>query len=305
MLSCRSVLAVILFFCFGSTMFAAGSARSRNFVVSAPNRQIATEIAQAAEQYRKQLAEHWFGHELAPWPTVCPINVEMGAHLPASGETNYFQNPVRDFQMVVRGSYERIIDSVLPHEVNHTVMATYFGEPLPRWADEGICTTVEHVSERRNHERYLRQFLKTRRGIAMNRLFLMRDYPDDMLPLYAQGYSTCSFLIAQKGPRTFIAFLKDYMRQGSWTENVRKHYEYESLAELQEHWLAWVADGSGDVDRFVKNATTLPATNPADKAQVLVATNRSTDPPSLSMTNTMVGEASIVGRGTLPAAMLP
>ena len=49
--------------------------------------------------------------------------------------------------MRVIGTPERILDSVLPHEVTHTVMATHFGQPLPRWADVGICTTVEHAAE--------------------------------------------------------------------------------------------------------------------------------------------------------------
>ncbi len=90
----------------------------------------------------------------------------------------------------------------------------------------------------------------------MNRLFLMTEYPDDILPMYAQGYSVCQFLIAQKGPQQFVQFLGDYMQRPSWTDNIRKHYGYESLAELQEFWLSWVAGGNGPVDRFAKNSST-------------------------------------------------
>jgi hypothetical protein len=86
----------------------------------------------------------------------------------------------------------------------------------------------------------------------MNRLFLLTEYPNDVLPMYAQGYSVCRFLIDQKGPQTFIRFLHDYMQRSSWTENVKKHYGYDSLAELQEYWLAWVGAGSGDVKKFAK-----------------------------------------------------
>ena len=94
----------------------------------------------------------------------------------------------------------------------------------------------------------------------MNRLFLLTEYPNDVLPMYAQGYSVCSFLIDQKGPQAFIQFLHDYMQRPSWTANVRKHYDYDSLAELQQYWLAWVAAGSGDVEKFAK---VQPATAPA------------------------------------------
>jgi hypothetical protein len=73
------------------------------------------------------------------------------------------------------------------------------------------------------------------------------------LPMYAQGYSVCRFLIDQQGPQTFIRFLKDYMQHPSWTANVKKHYEYDSLAELQEYWLAWVKAGSNSVEKFAKS----------------------------------------------------
>jgi hypothetical protein len=96
----------------------------------------------------------------------------------------------------------------------------------------------------------------------MNQLFLLKEYPNDVLPMYAQGYSVCRFLISQQGPRTFISFLEDYMRHPSWTDNIRKHYGYNSLAELQQYWLAWVSDGSGSVAKFAKNQIAVPAIQP-------------------------------------------
>ncbi len=240
----------------------AANFRTRNFLVEAPTPQLARQVGDAAERFRDELATYWTGSTLPPWPTPCPVRVVAGANLAAQGVTTYNPAPVRDFQMEVIGTPERILDSVLPHEVTHTVLATYFGRPLPRWADEGICTTVEHASERAKHETKLREFLASRRGIAMNRLFLLTEYPQDVLPMYAQGYSVCRFLIEQQGPQTFIGFLQDYMQRPSWTANVQKHYGYESLAELQEYWLNWVEAGSGPVEKFVK-VDVRPATVPA------------------------------------------
>lgn len=242
-----------------SSVSNAANKRTQNFIIHAPTPQLAETVGQAAEKYRRELAIHWLGSALPAWPAPCPVRVTAGPNLAAQGVTTYNPAPVRDFQMEVIGTPERILDSVLPHEITHTILATYFGRPLPRWADEGICTTVEHVAERSKHEAKLREFLRTRRGIAMNQLFLMTEYPSDVLPLYAQGYSVCRFLIAQKGPRTFIRFLQDYMRQPSWTVNVKKHYQYDSLAELQRYWLAWVSDGSGDTDQFAKTPNPTPA----------------------------------------------
>ena len=246
--------------------------RTQNFMVYAPTRQLADSVASEAERFRDELAEYWLGKKLPPWRTPCPINVVAGPNLAAQGATHYDGNTGRNFTMEVIGTPERILDSVLPHEVSHTVLATHFRGPLPRWADEGICTTVEHDAERNKHEVKLREFLKTRRGIAMNRLFLLTEYPNDMLPMYAQGYSVCRFLIAQSGPRQFIEFLEDYMRQTSsrntaWTDNVRKYYGYNSLAELQKNWVDWVASGSGPVDAFVASRTRAVASIAANARQ--------------------------------------
>lgn len=119
--------------------------------------------------------------------------------------------------MEIFGSRERLLDSVLPHEVLHTVFASHFGCPLPRWADEGACTTVEHHSERSKQEHNLIHYLKHDRGIAFNKMFAMREYPPDMLPLYAQGYSLTRYLIAKGGERRFVQFIGDGMalRSGS------------------------------------------------------------------------------------------
>lgn len=293
--------------------------RTRNFIVMAPTAELARSVGESAEAFRRDLAVYWLGGELPPWPTPCPIRVIAGQNLAAQGVTTYNRAPVRDFQMEVVGSPQRILDSVLPHEVTHTILATYFGRPLPRWADEGICTTVEHESERQKHEAKLREFLRSRRGIAMNKLFLLTEYPSDVLPMYAQGYSVCQFLIAQNGPRAFVHFLGDYMQSQSWTHTVRKHYGYDSLAELQQYWLAWVSQGSGPIDSFVKNASQ-PAVVPASLAtaaptaqppsialaQSTAPTSAAVAPNNLDMRSSSTAGDNLIARGTIaPAAAGP
>ncbi|WP_419194440.1 hypothetical protein [Novipirellula herctigrandis] len=290
--------------------------RTRNFIIQAPNAQLARQVGEAAERYRNDLAVYWTGQPLPSWPTPCPVRVVAGPQLAAQGVTTYNRSPVRDFQMEVVGTPERILDSVLPHEVTHTILATHFGRPLPRWADEGICTTVEHDSERQKHEHKLREFLRTRRGIPMNKLFLLTEYPNDVLPMYAQGYSVCRFLIDQQGPQTFIAFLHDYMQHPSWTGNVRKHYGYESLAELQDFWLSWVAAGSGPSAQFAKINRDNPNGDIALAAANSTANNQpvaladlqipANDPPSNSAASTRTSgpAGKALGNSIAPATAL-
>ena len=229
---------------------------SANFVVYANDRLMAAKVSQAAEGFRKSLATQWLGRELPNWPQKCPIRVSIEPH--AGGETSFafVMNgsnrgvPV-DWEMKVFGSPERILDAVLPHEVTHTIFATHFGRPLPRWADEGACTTVEHVSERNKNHHMLLEFLTTSRGIPFNRMYTMKQYPSDILPLYAQGYSVAKYLIFQKGRKHFLNYIDrgmQYEDQGAgiagWNRATDEFYGFEDLSDLQLSWVAWVRNGS-------------------------------------------------------------
>src|SRR5438128_897278 len=48
-----------------------------NFVVEAPTPQVAQQVGQAAEYYRKEKAQLWLGHDMPPWPEKCPLKVKV------------------------------------------------------------------------------------------------------------------------------------------------------------------------------------------------------------------------------------
>jgi hypothetical protein len=242
------------------------SVRSQNFVVSAPSRQLATEICQHAENFRRDLAIEWLGQELPPWPAPCPIRANVAQNLGAGGATTFvFRGGMPgDWTMDIQGSRERILDSVLPHEVTHTIFATHFGRPLPRWADEGACTTVEHASERAKQDKFLIQFLTpdargNTRGIPFNQMFRMKEYPKDILPLYSQGYSLAKYFIQQGGKRKFVDFVGEGMQTNNWPAATQKYYGYSSLSELQLAWVDWVRKGSPRLDDPAALASTAAA----------------------------------------------
>jgi hypothetical protein len=241
------------------------SYRTRNFVVSAPSQDLAEEIGKAAEKYRRELAIDWLGKEMPNWSQPCPITAQVAEHLGAGGATSFVfdKGEVFGWRMTIQGSHVRILDSVLPHEVMHTVFATHFRQPLPRWADEGACTTVEHVSERSKQQNMLIEFLRTGKGLAFTRMFAMKDYPADVMPLYSEGYSVARFLIAQGGKQRFLEFVGDGLRDENWTRATREHYGATSLAALQNQWLDWVRQGSPKLDSRPEAA--LAAASGADR----------------------------------------
>ena len=215
------------------------SHRTPNFIVDASSPELAQAVGQAAEAFRRDLAIQWIGKEMPKWAARCPITVRVGPSLGAGGMTSFLfdRGEVFGWRMNIEGTRERILDSVLPHEITHTIFATHFRAPLPRWADEGACTTVEHSSEKSKQKKLLVQFLKTGRGISFSRMFAMKEYPRDMLPLYSQGYSLARFLIASGDRQEFMAFVGQGMRTKDWSLAVREYYGDENLRALQDRWL--------------------------------------------------------------------
>jgi hypothetical protein len=219
--------------------------KTRNFIVSAPSPQLAKEIGDTAEMWRRQLSIEWLGKEMPPWSKPCPIHARVAPNMGAGGATSFVfdRGEVFGWKMNIQGSRERVLDSVLPHEVTHTIFASYFRQPLPRWADEGACTTVEHHSEIAKQERNLVQFLRTGRGIPFTQMFAMKEYPPDVMPLYAQGHSTAQWLIESRGRKAFLEFLSDGMRDENWQRAVHQHYGFDNLLVMQTAWNDWVKQG--------------------------------------------------------------
>jgi hypothetical protein len=243
--------------------------RTTNFTVDAPTPQLAKEIGDSAEAWRKQLALDWLGRELPRWPQPCPIKARVSPNLGAGGATSFVfdRGEVFGWDMRIQGSRERVIDSVLPHEITHTIFASHFRQPVPRWADEGACTTVEHRSEIGKQERMLMDFLRAGpghpgRGIPFSAMFAMEEYPQDVLPLYAQGHSLSVFLIGQKGKRAFLNFLADGMEDENWPRAIREHYGYEHMLALQNSWLDWVKAGRPALHPPLDGAMLASATAP-------------------------------------------
>ena len=261
-----AVLAALLMVSMGA------SYRGANFIVETADPQMAARISTAAEQFRHDLAIEWLGQAMPNWAQPCMMTVQVGPNLGAGGATTFVfdQGEVFGWRMTIQGSAERVLDSVLPHEITHMIFASYFRRPLPRWADEGGATSVEHISEKQKHRQMLMQFLRTGRGIAFGQMFAMTEYPQDVMPLYAQGYSLTEFLIYRGGRRKFVAFLADGIRDGQWSAAVERNYKIHDLPALQNTWVAWVAQGF-PTPPPESNVITVAAQTPATAAPLAAA----------------------------------
>ena len=221
----------------------------------------------------------WLGKKLPNWYKPCEVTVKVG-QIGAGGATTFsFEGgEVFGWRMQVQGTLERILDSVVPHEVSHTIFACHFRRPLPRWADEGAATLVEHISERKRQMDILAQVTRTRDRIPLSQLLHIDEYPKDMqkvLALYAEGYSLADFLVkwhGEKGKQVYLEFLKDALAT-NWESSFQKHYGFKSLAELDQQWDRWVVAGSPDIrrDDAALALATQPAARPSSNGVIAVS----------------------------------
>lgn len=244
----------IVFALCGALASLGASYRTQNFIVDAPGAEFAKQVGDWAEHYRKKKAMEWLGYEMRPWGQPCPLKVTVTMN-GSSGATSFAfdRGAILSMDMHIEGTPDRLIASVLPHEITHTVIAYYFRAPVPRWADEGGSVLSEDEPERERHEQIVRNLMRVPgRAIPLRRLFQLREYPNHMngvMSLYAQGYSVTNFLVAQSSRQEFLAFVARGM-QGDWDGALRTHYRYGSVEELERAWLQHVRDGGSSATQL-------------------------------------------------------
>lgn len=215
------------------------SYRSDNFVVEAQTHEVAQRVAERAESCRLAIAREWLGHDLPTWEHPCPIKVRL-TQGEAGGVTSFGfrQGRVTDQTMTVEGRLDRILASSLPHEVTHTIFAAFFGGPMPRWADEGASLLSEDERELLRHDQIAANLLARHSELPLSRLFVIPDYPKDLMSFYGQGYSISRFLVEMGGRPRFLRFVRDGLKDG-WDTATRNHYQLADVRELDRAWRAW------------------------------------------------------------------
>lgn len=224
-------------------LFSMGAShRTPNFIVHAPDAQMAQQVGQYAEHYRSEKAQLWLGREMPAWPQPCPLYVTISMDGPSGATSfNFGQGGVLGMRMEINGPYDRLLASVLPHEITHTVFAHHFRTPVPRWADEGGSVLSEDDLERDRHDKLVRQILNQGRQIPLRRLLMLKEYPREVICLYAQGFSLADFLVKRGDRRTFLNFVGHGMHYG-WDAAVQVYYQHRTVEELEEAWLQYLRD---------------------------------------------------------------
>ena len=239
--------------------------RTQNFVVIAANPQICQAVAQKAEEYRREKAIQWLGKEMPQWSEPCPLYVTVAMDGP-KGETEFTFSfgRVNSMRMKIYGPLERLINSVLPHEITHTVFAHHFKSPVPRWADEGGSVLSEDDIERERHDKLVRSILNKGQQIPMRTLLGLKEYPPQVMCLYAQGFSVSDYLVKRSNRQHFLNFVGHGMQHG-WDAAAKSYFGHASVEELEQSWLKHLRDTKNRPNDPVlaSNASANPQSNGA------------------------------------------
>ncbi|MEI7683614.1 MAG: hypothetical protein WCL32_01200 [Planctomycetota bacterium] len=291
MASRRFALAFLILAAFASM---GAQYRTANFVVSAQDAQVAKQVGDAAEVYRKEKALMWLGQEMPNWPQPCPLSVTVNMEGPSGATSFHFgQGKVLSIKMEIQGPLDRLLASVLPHEVTHTVFANHFRQPVPRWADEGGSVLSEDEVERERHDRLTRQILNRGQQIPLRRLLGLKEYPKEVMCLYAQGYSMSDFLVKRSNHGVFLNFVGHGMQYG-WDSAAQSFYGHRNVEDLEEAWLKHLRD--------TKSNPKAPPTQVASTNNNVRPTGQPTSRPHVRMTVPPVQplDPSPVVRGAAP-----
>jgi hypothetical protein len=269
-----------LVFILAATFASMGASyRTTNFVVEAPTASIAQQVGQYAEHYRKEKAILWTGQEMPTWPQPCPLRVTVTMN-GSGGATSFAfdRGQVLGMHMHIEGSLDRLLASVLPHEVTHTVFANTFRQPVPRWADEGGAVLSEDDIERNRHDQLVRQILNNGRAIPLRTLFSLKEYPRDVMCLYAQGYSVSNYLVSQSSRPAFLQFISQGMREG-WDRAAQTHYRFRSVEELEQGWINSLRNPQRPPAQLAQNLRPATPAEPAARQVIVRQTVPPSDPP--------------------------
>jgi hypothetical protein len=152
--------------------------------------------------------------------------------------------------------------------VTHTVFAHHFRQPVPRWADEGGSVYSEDELERSRHDKMCKTILNDGRGIQLKALFRLKDYPRDVMTLYAQGYSVSKYLVEQSDRPTFLNFVAAGMQNG-WDSACQEFYNVRTVDELERNWISHLKKvASGEVQEVARGSRPAPPGAPDGKLVV-------------------------------------
>jgi len=193
------------------------------------------------EASRRDLAIYWYGDALPKWSRAANTTCTCTNHSHGGGATTFKKNQGRawDWQMHVRGPQQDMVENVLPHECGHCVLHSRIPHNIPRVFDEGIACFGESEGSHANYRKQVAEAVKGKRFVSFDQLIDQEEYIGDgnqILTIYAEGFSLVEYLVDTHGPDRLIQFLDDERRP---SQKLFHFYEFKTATDLERAWYQW------------------------------------------------------------------
>lgn len=197
----------------------ASAETGKNFEIITTDPQAAKEFKDAAEIYRKKIAQDWFGGwkdsknqfskcmAIPDWRNPVKIKIYSGEHLGGGAVTfNSFDGDYYHGRGTIQGEKSGILSAILPHEIWHMIISDYFGKgfsaaaggsEIPRCLDEGMAVYQESPSMRKMYVSYLANYIKAGGKISVSEILNAKEYPENGMVFYGECYTLVRFLLKQ------------------------------------------------------------------------------------------------------------
>jgi hypothetical protein len=144
------------------------------------------------------------------------------------------------------------VESVLPHELTHVVLADRFCNcQIPRWADEGIAMLSEPPARRQALDQLLRQTEASGATIPLRELLTAMRYPTDpgrAQLFFAQSVSFADYVVRQSSGTHLVRMIEAAQR-GGYDFAVRNVFGIDGVNAMESNWRAWLASDSDSHDK--------------------------------------------------------
>lgn len=219
---------------------AAGSftAANANFVITAPDRELAEAVLTKAEALREALAVRWLGEKLPAGVGPTVIRVKLSS-TEDKGLSWVAENDSRlSHLMWLTTSRERALGTTLAHEMTHVVLATRYPGAVPAFATEGAACEQDDAERVAMRREIVAWWAQNGAWPHVAELFESRQIEPTDMAQYAHACSVAAFLLSRGGRAKFIDFAVAGQER-TWPVAVREFYGFDDLMSLQSAWRDW------------------------------------------------------------------
>ena len=226
-------------------------AETANFRLYCRSEGVARQSAEQAESLRSELSTKWFGTAAdKPWVPRCLVVVHASRRSytlsagPGSDQTvgasavSFDAGRITSRRIDLLANDQSALNYAFPHELTHVLLRDRFSSGnLPRWADEGMAMMADTAEKQSRHLQDLRNAIAKSTEFSAADLLTTREYPRSgrRQAFYGQSIFLTQFLVAQKTPQHFVAFLERANAVG-YDNALRECYGIDGMARLDRQW---------------------------------------------------------------------